>query len=771
MKLPQVSFPIQTNKLFFRILLYFLSLLIPILIIGAVFYVQFIAAQEQNFSEKITSNLKSSAHTIDIYLRTTQEVSIGFFKDYNINRLLKPERLVSFEDRPELPLLFKTLANYTSVIIGHIDKSFVFVDNKKVITNEGIDDLAVFFDKVYPYENYPLEFWIGKLNYDMPFEILPPSGIRGSGKGDVVPFVTAGYVNRYRAVMVNNMSVKTIEQTIRNNALFDSTAFFVTDHEGRPIVDTALFLRDKSRIVELFHDEERMGRFEDQSQTYVVSYVKSGNFGWRYYAITPELEFQKHAGGLLRLIVSICLALILVGFGFSVVFSSNLYTPIKRIRDILVSEEEGPEPAHRPKRSELDFIDSGVHQLLRHKHTFRRQLKELTEQYTDHVIVHLLNGNRLWKDHGLHAYFRDNLGFTWPRFLCCCLKFDFTDAFYRDIQDVDRLMVVGKLKNVISGLLNGKVNAYAVEYKPNLYAVVVNLNEDRQHLLQQALTDIAETFRYDSRYCSLQIGIGKMYPALDDIAQSCNEALTAIDNAEQTGQPHIVNSAQISILNRFYYSFLDESKIVNFIKAGDLRSLTDTFDSLIRTNRQMGASHHFIHLLLAEFYNTGMRYAADIGMDTEGFLTTEEQYVLSGKTDSPRGIAEKLQLLRKFYECLTNNSEEASDHKSSTLVAAILTYIEENYASDLYLEKIAEKMGLSAKYISKTFKEKTGVNLSDHINQFRIAKAKELLLRTDLNVNEISEQVGIFSRTTFVRLFKKFAGVTPLEFRKISRYP
>src|SRR5690606_27117503 len=96
--------------------------------------------------------------------------------------------------------------------------------------------------------------------------------------------------------------------------------------------------------------------------------------------------------------------------------------------------------------------------------------------------------------------------------------------------------------------------------------------------------------------------------------------------------------------------------------------------------------------------------------------------------------------------------------------------IEQNYKDDLYLEKIAIEMNLTAKYISRIFKEKTGINVTDYISMIRITKAKEMLADTELNISDISEKVGIYSRTTFIRLFKKFEGTTPNEFRKTRNF-
>lgn len=72
------------------------------------------------------------------------------------------------------------------------------------------------------------------------------------------------------------------------------------------------------------------------------------------------------------------------------------------------------------------------------------------------------------------------------------------------------------------------------------------------------------------------------------------------------------------------------------------------------------------------------------------------------------------------------------------------------------------------KYISKVFKEKTGRNLSDYINEVRIQHVKEMLMQTDMSIASISEAAGIYSRSTLIRLFRKYEEVTPSEYRELA---
>lgn len=91
--------------------------------------------------------------------------------------------------------------------------------------------------------------------------------------------------------------------------------------------------------------------------------------------------------------------------------------------------------------------------------------------------------------------------------------------------------------------------------------------------------------------------------------------------------------------------------------------------------------------------------------------------------------------------------------------------METHYDRGLCLERIADELGLSTKYVSKAFKDETGENITDRVDRGRAERAKELLLSTDDAVAEIALAVGIDSRATFLRLFLRTEGMTPSEYR------
>jgi len=80
---------------------------------------------------------------------------------------------------------------------------------------------------------------------------------------------------------------------------------------------------------------------------------------------------------------------------------------------------------------------------------------------------------------------------------------------------------------------------------------------------------------------------------------------------------------------------------------------------------------------------------------------------------------------------------------------------------------MSERFYLSREYISRRFKQRFSVNLSDYIQTIRLNRAKELLSETEARIYEIALEVGYQDDKYFRKVFKKQFGMTPNEFREL----
>lgn len=170
----------------------------------------------------------------------------------------------------------------------------------------------------------------------------------------------------------------------------------------------------------------------------------------------------------------------------------------------------------------------------------------------------------------------------------------------------------------------------------------------------------------------------------------------------------------------------------------------------------------------------------------ELFFQAGKGISIIGKTN--KQIAKKLEklLLKKDFEVIIglfeilsmlsesqdrvyiNNEAYSTTHKDSKKdrLSEVFQYVNENYKKDIVLIEIAAIANMTPTSFCRMFKLKTKKSFVEYLNEIRVSKACKFLLETDLSMSEIAYECGYKTASNFNKLFKKFMGMTPSEFKK-----
>jgi two-component system response regulator YesN len=94
-----------------------------------------------------------------------------------------------------------------------------------------------------------------------------------------------------------------------------------------------------------------------------------------------------------------------------------------------------------------------------------------------------------------------------------------------------------------------------------------------------------------------------------------------------------------------------------------------------------------------------------------------------------------------------------------------ISFIATNYGKPVGLQEAATFLGLSESHLSRLFKEVTGLNFLQYLNAWRINKSVELMRDPKRNIGEIATSCGFPTPGYFAKIFKRFSGVTPTQYR------
>ena len=110
--------------------------------------------------------------------------------------------------------------------------------------------------------------------------------------------------------------------------------------------------------------------------------------------------------------------------------------------------------------------------------------------------------------------------------------------------------------------------------------------------------------------------------------------------------------------------------------------------------------------------------------------------------------------------------EERYDYPYQIYVEQAIDYIQRNFKSNVKINDLASYIGIDRSYLTSIFKSVTKLSPQEYLMNYRMEQAKNMLQSTDMKIGEVAESVGYYDQLTFSKMFKKFAGVSPTDYRQ-----
>jgi AraC-like DNA-binding protein/ligand-binding sensor protein len=137
--------------------------------------------------------------------------------------------------------------------------------------------------------------------------------------------------------------------------------------------------------------------------------------------------------------------------------------------------------------------------------------------------------------------------------------------------------------------------------------------------------------------------------------------------------------------------------------------------------------------------------------------------------DRYRAIVRLLEIFAEYLSLIANRIALQQLNEDPLLVRRAKDYIETHQFGSIPLEEIARALNVSKFHFCRIFKQTTGQTFVTFLSCARIEKAKVLLINNDLRISEIAYEVGFQSLTHFNRIFRKFAGRSPTDYRSSTK--
>lgn len=213
-----------------------------------------------------------------------------------------------------------------------------------------------------------------------------------------------------------------------------------------------------------------------------------------------------------------------------------------------------------------------------------------------------------------------------------------------------------------------------------------------------------------------------------------------------------------------------ERALANIIRKGDTAALKSWIASAPAVRAGVMAADQLRQIKNTFIVSTTLASRAAIqgGMDAEDALSLSDAFIQKCEllTDVQRITNLQYRMVLEYTEQVENLRHSAH---GSALAVQVVNYIHHHLSEPITAEAIARHLYLSRPYLSAKFKEETGGSLTDFILNEKTEEAKRLLCHSDQSFMKIGDYLGFSSQSHFTRVFKKYTGYAPKEYREKFR--
>ncbi|BFT74163.1 transcriptional regulator YesS [Paenibacillus sp. P36] len=570
------------------------------------------------------------------------------------------------------------------------------------------------------------------------------------------------------------------EKQLLNLAGFDAGlggTVFILNREGtllsRDLFSPAVKEMNEALVKEISVKQEKSSSFRWSwgNELYVVSTATIPITGWELVSTVPMSEFLKPIVLVSRLIMAVGLISLLFVLLSSWYASVRLVQPLHRLLRTLISPA-GPEPLLVPK-DEIQYIEEQWRNLSRESHLLQSRLEGQHSSLRTGFLLQLVQGHlQLLQEQEItqrmEQYGWEPEGQQFVVMVVQLLGFHRLQGSFREDEQP---LVTFAAVNIIEEL-TGNDNVSVM----NLHDLSVGLftmfprevsPAEVAERLKRMASEIGHSLHRILKMDTV-IGLGQPVSAISRVPIAWEEVQQALRHRKLDVPNQIIDlNEPMSEHADSRYPFTLEQDLVHAMVSG----LGEESHRLLGLFFQELKAHAKRELLLQQ---GSLKLLGAV----QGALMQSDVMQAGSLFDWGQLYAELLALkdsdemqvwyAARIVEPLMAELMHHQNDRARDLVERTVGMIRSEYQTDISLDSCADRLGISSSGLSKLFLQVTGMYFVDYLTKTRLDQAKELLIGSELKMQEIAVQVG-YQPTYFNRIFKKMEGMTPKDFREHNK--
>jgi two-component system response regulator YesN len=387
----------------------------------------------------------------------------------------------------------------------------------------------------------------------------------------------------------------------------------------------------------------------------------------------------------------------------------------------------------------------------------------LREQFLHHMITTGLNHNEL--DAGKLSFYQLDPEITRSATVMF-VKLYKTDR-RNQITEYEWQLFKFAASNIIEEIIttHGKGKGYVIHYIDRGLPVLLYGSENE--LLLKTKEIAQEIIHSISMYLSLDVnvGIGQIVQQTIKYPLSYKEAVEALEYCELEGLNQYLYIRDIkSLVSEWPKYPVDKIRLLTeALVRMDPEEVTSRWLDIEQTlNKVQNIPLSFIQTMCISILSNLLLQI----MESEYLLIDSDKMTAMLRNihqhESTKALIQSMQT--EIFYLLGLLKDNAAQQQQTPYVNYVKKVVEGNFDQKISFAQLAKELNISRNYLSNIFKRETGVSFMTYLTDFRISKAKDLLLRREYMVYEIAEKVGYRDPAYFSRMFKAETGMSPFEY-------
>lgn len=757
-ELGAASPPPRRHTLFWRLFAnYFLLILIPVIVacvLAQVLVVRIIEKDAERFNNVMMSRFSEQT---DTELQSLKTHMINILSTSRLRSVLLTP-MASSPDRQLLPELLHSLREQLQQLESDdlVDRaSYYFVHEDLIIDSETYTNKSYYFSSRYPMDLNRRNKLEAELSGKKMMDFMDSSATLTASMS--YPFNTAA-PEVYLLVDVNPDKLQ--EQIHITENWVNGTA--IVDDAGKLISQTGLTEQDQQALQQRIRTEGMAPQFTISDKMGLSFLTSSFDESWHYISMIDLGTLMKPVY-ITRLISWLFLIFFLtVGALASYYLSRRLYRPIREIREGLKSHHLSGE-ALRHEGDEFDVIKRYSQFIMTENKELFQMVSGMLPIVQEQFFTKILLGQ--YRDALSIEYYAKEIEFAYSHEAArtvLCISFHYDPPVYDGASESTKTFLLTELKDKIHQLAPGMV--WICQTRPDILACIVQHDPIREDHPEYMAESVRLIFLEYSAYYKATIGIGKTVHAMEELHLSYEHAAAMLKYRGLHSMIEICTSQPNRELQQWdpFLSVQEVQRILNQYKTREYDKLLQSVFELLEEGKRKDAAAVQMKYLLADVLNTWIR-----AVESERNELNVPYY--SGLFERMNRCMTWDELKRCFEDIHGFLFRMPQANSRSQQFIEIVDYIHKHYDQELSIEYFAGMMNMSIGHFSRTFKEEVGEKYVEYIAKYRLMKAKQFLLETDLKMDEIAEKVGYWGRNSLIRAFRRYEGITPAKYRNIHQ--